>query len=63
MRENKLFNCLFEFEFEGVAGVQVVGKEKGIPLIIGEDVRKERFKLALLALLLSSAFMAALIHP
>jgi hypothetical protein len=26
-------------------------------------VRKERFKLALLALLLSSAFMAALIHP
>ena len=63
MCENKLFNCLFEFEFEGVAGVQVVGKEEGIPLIIGEDVREERFKLALLALLLSSAFMAALVNP
>jgi hypothetical protein len=35
MRENKLFNRLFELKFEGVAGVKVVGKEEGIPLIIG----------------------------
>ena len=63
MRENKLFNRLFELEFKGVARVEVVGKEEGIPLIIGEDVREERFKLALLTLLLSSTFLAALIHP
>jgi hypothetical protein len=63
MCENKLFNSLFELKFEGVAGVQVVGKEKGIPLIIGEDVREEGFKLALLTLLLSSAFLAALVYP
>jgi hypothetical protein len=63
MRENKLFNSLFELEFECVAGVKVVGKEEGIPLIIGEDVRKERFKLALLTLLLSSAFLATLVYP
>ena len=63
MRENKLFNSLFELEFECVTGVKVVGKEEGIPFIIGEDVREERFKLALLALLLGSSFLAALVYP
>ena len=62
MSENELFDRLFELELEGVAGVQVVGKEEGIPLIVGEDVRKERLELALLALLLSSSFLAALVY-
>jgi hypothetical protein len=63
MRENKLFNRLFQFEFEGVARIKVVGKEEGIPFIVGEDVREERFELTFLALLLSSAFLAALVYP
>jgi hypothetical protein len=63
MSKNELFNRFFELKFEGIAGVQVVGKEEGIPLIVGEDVRKERLELALLTLLLSSAFLAALVYP
>ena len=62
MRENKLFNCFLQLEFEGVAGVKVIGKEEGIPFIVGEDVREERFELTLLALLLSYAFLAALVN-
>jgi len=63
MCENKLFYRLFKLEFECVAGVKVVGKEEGIPFIIGEDMREERFKLALLALLLSTSFLPALVYP
>ena len=63
MRENKLFNRFFQLEFEGVVRVKVIGKEEGIPLIVGEDVREERFELTFLALLLGSTFLATLVNP
>jgi hypothetical protein len=63
MRENKLFNRFLQLEFEGVVRVKVIGKEEGISLIVGEDVREERFELTFLTLLLSSTFLAALVYP